>query len=171
MSEVVQTRSTGAGIGSEVDIRELHCGEDASSFRSLNEEWIRSYFTLEPKDREVLGDPEAAILKRGGRIFLAWYRGESVGCVALIPMGRGVFELSKMAVAPHLRGLGVGRRLLLHAIEHARHGGAKSLFLGSSTKLPTAVRLYESVGFKHVPVEQLPPLPYSRADVFMSLVL
>lgn len=169
MSEMTQPSS--ARITSELDIRELHSGDDASSFRSLNEEWIERYFRLEEKDREVLGDPETTILKRGGRIFLAWNKGESVGCVALIPMGDGVFELSKMAVAPHRRGLGIGRRLLLHAIAEARNFGARSLFLGSSTKLPSAVHLYEAVGFRHVPVEQLPPLPYSRADVFMSLIL
>jgi len=86
-------------------------------------------------------------------------------------MGGGVYELSKMAVSPQLRGLGIGRRLLEHAVAHARALGAKSLFLGSSTKLPNAVHLYESIGFRHVPPEKLPPMPYTRADVFMELPL
>jgi N-acetylglutamate synthase-like GNAT family acetyltransferase len=96
---------------------------------------------------------------------------EIVGCVALIPMGNGVYELSKMAVSPRLRGLGIGRTLLEHAIAQARAIGAQSLFLGSSTKLANAVHLYESVGFQHVPPERLPPMPYARADVFMKLSL
>jgi GNAT superfamily N-acetyltransferase len=86
-------------------------------------------------------------------------------------MGDSVYELSKMAVTPQLRGAGIGRALLLHAIQQARSIGARSLFLGSSTKLANAVRLYESVGFQHVLPERLPPLPYTRADVFMELVL
>lgn len=82
-----------------------------------------------------------------------------------------MFELSKMSVSPELRGRGYGRRILHAAINRARELGAASLFLGSSTKLPNAVHLYESVGFKHVAIEQIGPMPYVRADVFMELEL
>jgi GNAT superfamily N-acetyltransferase len=74
-----------------------------------------------------------------------------------------------MAVSPELRGHGTGRRLLAAAIELARERGARSLFLGSSHRLPAAVHLYEAVGFRHVPPESL-HMPYARADVFMELV-
>ena len=156
-----------------VEIRSLAPGDDATAFRTLNEEWITRFFALEAKDIEILHNPEANILLKGGHIFLALFKGEPVGCVALIPIPArdGVYEVSKMAVSPHLRGLGIGRTLLEHTIAHARTIGATSLFLGSSTKLPSAVHLYESVGFRHVPPEQLPPNPYTRADVFMDLPL
>lgn len=154
-----------------IDIRPLLPGEDATAFRTLNEEWIIRHFTLEAKDVETLGDPVNSILRKGGYIFMVYADAKPVGCVALIPEGSGVYELSKMAVSPHLRGHGLGRRLLRHAISHARQIGAKSLFLGSSTKLPDAVHLYESVGFRHVPPETLPPMPYTRANVFMEMAL
>ena len=154
-----------------VEIRPLLPGGDATAFRTLNEEWIKRHFVLEPKDLETLGDPQTTILAKGGCIFIVYTGVEPVGCVALIPMSDSVFELSKMAISPNLRGQGLGRRLLQHAIGHAREIGAKSLFLGSSTKLPSAVHLYESVGFQHVPPEQLPPMPYTRADVFMEMTL
>jgi len=89
----------------------------------------------------------------------------------LIPIGGGVYELSKMAVSAELRGLGIGRRLLQHAITQAKRIGATSLFLGSNAKLASAVHLYESVGFRHVPPENIPPMPYTRANVFMELPL
>jgi N-acetylglutamate synthase-like GNAT family acetyltransferase len=82
-----------------------------------------------------------------------------------------VYELSKMAISPHLRGQGLGRRLLEHSTAQARRLGAKSLFLGSNTKLANAVHLYESVGFHHVPPESLPPMPYTRSNVFMQMAL
>jgi len=145
--------------------------EDAEAFRLLNEEWITRYFTLEEKDRETLGDPQRNILSKGGHIFVVVEGERCVGCVALIKMADGVFEVSKMAVSPELRGRGVGRRLLEYTVEQARRLGAKSLFLGSSTKLKNAVHLYESIGFKHVPPEKLPPMPYVRADVFMEMPL
>jgi putative acetyltransferase len=164
----------------QIHIRPLQPGNDATAFRTLNEEWITRFFTLEKKDIETLGDPESTILRKGGHIFLAHAtqetegatgEAEAVGCVALIPIGNHVYELSKMAVSPRLRGLGIGRTLLQHAIAQARLIGARSLFLGSSTKLQNAIHLYESVGFQHVPPEQLPPMPYARADVFMQLPL
>jgi putative acetyltransferase len=136
-----------------------------------NEEWITQYFTLEAKDRETLNDPINSVLLKGGHIFMAYAGVEAIGCVALIPMKDGVYELSRMAVSSHLRGRGIGGRLLQHAIEQARSLGAKSLFLGSNTRLRDAVHLYESVGFRHVKPESLSPMPYSRAHVFMEMSL
>jgi N-acetylglutamate synthase-like GNAT family acetyltransferase len=155
----------------EIEIRPLLPGDDATAFRTLNEEWINRHFVLEAKDRETLSDPENSILLKGGHIFMVYAAGEPVGCVALIPMRDGVYELSKMAVSPSLRGQGIGRRLLQHTIDQARLLGARSLFLGSSTKLPSAIHLYESLGFRHVPPELLPPMPYARANVFMEITL
>ena len=161
----------------QIEIRPLEIGEDGTTFRLLNEEWISRYFVLEDKDRETLSNPEGSILRKGGRIFQVWYGGQVrnggtvVGVVALIPMGNGVYELSKMAVSPAMRGQGVGRRLLLHAIAEAKLLGASSLFLGSNSRLKNAVHLYESVGFRHVPPEELPEMHYARADVFMEMEL
>jgi putative acetyltransferase len=160
-----------AALAPRIEIGPLRTAEDAVAFRTLNEEWITRSFTLEAKDRETLGDPGKTILAKGGKIFMVHAEGEAVGCVALIPMDNGVYELSKMAVSPKLRGLGIGRRLLLHAIEQAKAIGATSLFLGSSTKLENAVHLYEAVGFRHVLPESLPPMKYVRADVFMEMHL
>ena len=153
----------------DIQILPLRTSEDRIAFRTLNEEWITRHFVMEKKDREILNDPDKEILAKGGHIFMAHAGEEIVGCVALIPMGRGVYELSKMAVSQKLRGLGIGRKLLLRAIEEAKALGAKSLFLGSSTKLKSAVHLYESAGFRHVPPIEIPPMPYTRADVFMEM--
>lgn len=155
----------------DIQIRALQPGEDASAFRTLNEEWITRYFVLEQKDHETLGDPENSILAKGGHVFMVYVGGEPVGCAALIPMGDGVYELSKMAVSPRLRGLGIGRKLLEHTIAQAKVIGARSLFLGSNDKLKSAVHLYESVGFHHVPPDRIPPMPYTRANVFMEMPL
>ena len=154
-----------------IEIRSLQPGADFTAFRLLNEEWITRYFVLEAKDRETLNDPEKSILRKGGHIYMAYADGVPVGCVALIPIAGGVYELSKMAVSPLVQGRGIGRRVLEHAIDQARRIGAKSLFLGSNSRLKSAVHLYESVGFRHALPESMPPMPYSRANVFMELPL
>ncbi len=153
-----------------IELRPMQPGEE-TAFRLLNEEWISRYFVLEPKDRDTLENPQQTILAKGGHILVACAGGSVAGCVALIPMQAGVYELSKMAVSPQLRGQGIGRGLLQYAIEQARRIGAASLFLGSNAKLANAVHLYESVGFRHVPPDSLPPLAYTRANVFMELPL
>jgi putative acetyltransferase len=154
----------------ELTIRPLNDDSDAAAFRSLNEEWIARYFAIEAQDRRQLDDPIAAYIDTGGEILIAELNGRAVGCVALMPDGSGAYELSKMAIAPELRGQGAGRTLLSAAIDHARGLGASSLFLGSSSKLANAVHLYEALGFEHVAPETL-HMPYARADVFMQLTL
>jgi putative acetyltransferase len=155
-----------------VTIASMRTAEDAAAFSQLNEEWISSFFALEAKDRETLADPFGHYVDPGGDVLLARDGDDRViGCVALEPTGNGVFELSKMAVSPVLRGRGTGRLLLDAAISRARSLGASSLFLGSNRRLAAAIRLYESAGFRHVPRERVGPLPYERADVFMELPL
>lgn len=154
----------------ELTIRPLDGDEDAAAFRTLNEEWIGRHFVVEEEDQRQLDDPVGVFVEPGGQVLIAEASGRRVGCVALMPDGNGALELSKMAVAPELRGQGAGRKILAAAIDHARGLGATSVFLGSSTKLPAAVHLYEALGFQHVSPESL-HMPYARADVFMQLVL
>ena len=141
---------------------------DAEAFRLLNQEWIERFFRLEEKDRRTLGDPEGEILRKGGHIFIAQTGQQTVACVALLRYDDAQYELSKMAVSPEMRGQGVGRRLLQYTLRQSRAIGAHRVFLGSNSILQNAVHLYESIGFRHVPPEQLPYMGYARADVFMA---
>lgn len=71
-----------------------------------------------------------------------------------------------MAVAPELRGAGIGRKLMLGALDAYRALGGRELFLESSRRLGPALALYESVGFRHRPAPR-PGTHYARADVYM----
>ncbi len=114
---LVPTNDTGR---MELIIRPLRDEADAAAFRALNEEWIARYFAIEAQDRRQLDDPIAAYIDTGGEILIAERDGRAVGCVALMPDGTGAYELSKMAIAPELRGQGAGRTLLSAAIDHAQ---------------------------------------------------
>ena len=57
-----------------------------SKFKSLNEEWISTYFEMEEADYKALDNPKEYILDRGGKIFVALYKNEPVGVCALIKM-------------------------------------------------------------------------------------
>lgn len=136
-------------------------------FARLNLEWLERWFAVEPIDREVLGDPETHLLAGGGRILFAIDRDDrAVGTVALKCEGDGVYELTKMAVDSAQRGVGIGRLLMLGVLDEFRALQGRELFLESSTKLAPALKLYESVGFRHYPAPR-PGSHYARADVYM----
>ena len=96
--------------------------------------------------------------------------GQRVGTCALVKMNEGEFEVAKMAVTHELRGKGIGRQLLAFVIEDARQMGAWRLYIESNSSLKNALHLYESFGFRHLPVEQAQP-HFARGDVFMELLL
>jgi GNAT superfamily N-acetyltransferase len=154
----------------EIIIREFRPG-DESAFRSLNEEWITRYFVLEPKDEDSLANPRETILDCGGSILLAVRGGRPIGCCALLAMAPGEFEVAKMAVTESSQRHGAGRRLLEKIIAEARSAGARRLYLETNRKLTAAIRLYESLGFRHLPPERIVPSAYARADVYMELYL
>jgi len=139
--------------------------EHAAAFKALNEAWIGKYFVLEPKDREVLEDPQGKILAKGGRIFMAMHDGEAVGCVALLKMPDGGYEVAKMTVSETLRGSGIGRLLMERCIEAGAEDGVPRLYLETNSSLAPALALYRATGFQDLaPTET----PYVRADVFME---
>ena len=160
-------------IGTEpaLRMRPMASQADADAFRTLNEEWISKWFRIESKDAATLGDPQGKIIAPGGHVYVAAQGDTVVGTVALIRFGDGIYELSKMAVAPETRGQGIGRKLLIYVLEQARALGTHTVFLGSSKKLENAVHLYETLGFRHVPPSELPEMKYDRADVFMKMDL
>jgi len=138
-----------------------------ADFARLNIDWLERYFVVEPIDREVLSDPETHILADGGRVLFAIDEHDAcVGTVALKHQADGVYELTKMAVDPASQGHGIGRLLMEGALRTYRELDGRELFLESSLKLTPALKLYESVGFRHRPAPR-PGTHYVRADVYM----
>ena len=138
----------------------------AAAWRSLNEDWlIAGGYALEPKDQLVLGDPQGAILDKGGFIFIAERDGEPVGCCSLMAMADGGYEVGKMAVAEAARGLNLGWRLLEACETAAQGAGASRLYLETNKAQTHAIALYRRFGFVDLPPQ---PTPYARCDVWME---
>lgn len=140
--------------------------DHAAAWRSLNEDWlVAGGYVLEAKDQLVLGDPQGAILSKGGHIFIAEQDGTPVGCCSLMAMDDGGFEVGKMAVLEQARGLNLGHRLLEACETAARAAGAPRLYLETNTAQTHAIALYRRFGFTDLPPR---PSPYARADVWME---
>lgn len=105
-------------------------------------------------------------------ILLATVDGDPAGCVALkalhIPH-QPACEMKRLFVPNTHRGLGLGRHLVLAAIEHARHAGYAAMYLDTvPAAMPQANQLYASLGF--VPCERyntnsVPNVVFFRRDL------
>ncbi|MEO5953919.1 MAG: GNAT family N-acetyltransferase [Chloroflexia bacterium] len=97
--------------------------------------------------------------------------GEIVASVLLMPANRSVEgpdgeiyivplpEVRLLGVLPSERGKGVGRALVAECISRARASGAAALSLHTIPFMLNAIKLYENMGFVHIPEEDVAPAP------------
>jgi DNA-binding MarR family transcriptional regulator/N-acetylglutamate synthase-like GNAT family acetyltransferase len=120
--------------------------------------WCVSQYFAELAERFQNGfDPHASIPAEDaelrpprGSFLIATVDGDPVACGALKPISRRVGYLKRMWVAPSVRGLGFGRRMLVALEAEARHLGFKTLKLETNRALTEAIKLYENSGYKEV---------------------
>tara|TARA_B100000989_G_scaffold97733_1_gene71229 strand:- start:6698 stop:7165 length:468 start_codon:yes stop_codon:yes gene_type:complete len=137
-------------------------------FYELNYDWLNEYFYVEDYDQKVLKNCKKEIINKGGQIFFAVNDSNIVGTMALIPRGKGVYELNKMAVRKDLRGNGIGNQLIKFIVDYSKDKGFNSVILYSNTVLKNSIHLYNKFGFKEV---DNPDAPYERSDIKMQLIL
>lgn len=153
-------------VGTMIEILDYRA-EHQPWFEKFNRDWIEKYFSMEPLDYVILGNPHEQIISEGGSIFMATYEKELAGTVALKHAGRGVFELTKMAVDERFQGKRIGLALAEALIAKAKDIGAEKIFLYSNTLLVPAISLYRKLGFREVPLDG----PYKRTNIKMELSL
>lgn len=140
----------------------------AAAFAQINRTWIEHYFVLEDKDIKTLNDPQTYILDAGGEVLFGCINGQVAVTCAILKISEQLCELSKMGVTREFKGQNLASKLVPLAIETATQMGATTLFLESNRKLTNALKIYESHGFKEVPMQDT---PYARADIRMEIAL
>ena len=139
---------------------------DAEIFKSLNIEWLETYFEVEPYDELVLNNPQQEIIDPGGSIFMLQKEDQVIGTFAFLKKGEGIYEFSKMAIMPEERGKGYGNLIMQFVIQFADQQGWKKLILYSNTLLMNSIHLYRKYGFKEVPID--PGIKYARGNIKME---
>jgi DNA-binding MarR family transcriptional regulator/GNAT superfamily N-acetyltransferase len=86
-----------------------------------------------------------------GQFFVAYLRGEAIGCGAVKHHAGAPAEIKRMWIAPAARGLGLGRRLLEELEACVAAGGARVARIETSAVLTEALALYRSTGWVEVP--------------------
>jgi GNAT superfamily N-acetyltransferase len=112
---------------------------------------------------EVDGLPDT-YRKRGGEMLLAYADCEAAGCVTWRALSSIVntCEMKRFWVRPSFRGLGIGERLLLAAIEQAAQAGFDAMYLDTFPgTMKSAFDMYLRLGFT-------PCDPY--ADIYEGIV-
>jgi DNA-binding MarR family transcriptional regulator/GNAT superfamily N-acetyltransferase len=85
-----------------------------------------------------------------GEFFVAYLRGEPIGCGAVKHPPGSHAQIKRMWIAPQARGLGLGRRLLQKLEDCAIASGARSARIETSSDLGEALSLYATAGWVEV---------------------
>jgi DNA-binding MarR family transcriptional regulator/GNAT superfamily N-acetyltransferase len=126
--------------------------------RGADARWCLEQYFAELNERFDAGfDPVRSISAQAheltppaGLLLVAHLREEPVGCGALKFHADAPAELKRMWVAPHVRSLGLGRRLLLELERAARKAGVTVLRLETNRKLTEAIALYRRSEYQEV---------------------
>jgi ribosomal protein S18 acetylase RimI-like enzyme len=94
-----------------------------------------------------------------GSILVAKENGETVGCVAVRPLGSEICEMKRLYVKPAHRSKKVGRELAVAIIEEAKRLGYKAMRLDTVVAMKEASALYRALGFQQIEPYCYNPLP------------
>jgi DNA-binding MarR family transcriptional regulator/GNAT superfamily N-acetyltransferase len=119
---------------------------------------LSAYYAELNRRSEKGYDPKAGISAEphelrspAGAFFVAYLRGEAIGCGGVKHHGSAPAEIKRMWVAESARGLGVGRRMLACLETCARDNGAVTAHIETNGTLVEAISLYLSAGYGEVP--------------------
>ncbi|TXD49345.1 GNAT family N-acetyltransferase [Polaribacter sp. IC073] len=136
-------------------------------FKEISLNWLHAHNLYEKADDDLLDNPQK-YLDKGGYIFLAHLEAKIIGTISLIPVNKNTFEILKLGVVNGYKGLGIGKKLMQICIDICIDKNIEIITLESSSKLESALKLYEKLGFKHVEVVDA---HFESADVKMELKL
>jgi mycothiol synthase len=135
----------------DLPVRAFSRGPDDAPVHALVEEAMAGVPGNEPRSLESW---QAAKVDKAGWDPSLWILHEDAGGLAGVVLCErwedGVGYVDYLAVAPRVRGQGLGRAMLLHGLAALRDAGLRVAELSVQGENASATRLYESVGMKPV---------------------
>jgi ribosomal protein S18 acetylase RimI-like enzyme len=104
----------------------------------------------------LLADPSEEMVMsyiNRGKCWLAEVNNEVVGVYVLLETRPETVELVNVAVREDMQGKGIGKQLVLHAVETARQLGFRTMELGTGNSSISQLGLYQKCGFRIVGVD------------------
>ena len=90
------------------------------------------------------------LIADGVAFFVIRDNGAAAGCGGIKLVGTEYGEIKRMYVRPAFRGLGLGKLMLDHLADYAKHRGITVLRLETGIHQHAAIRLYEREGFQRI---------------------
>ena len=119
---------------------------------------LRAYYTELAQRFEDGFDPgrgipatAAELTLPAGLLLVATLHGEPVGCGGLMFHEDEPAHIKRMWVAPAVRGMGLGGRLLAELERHAAQHGVSTVRLETNRSLTEAIAMYRARGYREVP--------------------
>lgn len=110
-----------------------------------------------PYDLLLLADPSIEVINDyiyRGDCYVAYINDNIVGVFVLVRTRPLTLELVNIAVKEVYQGKGIGKRLILNAIEIARKDNTKILEVGTGNSSINQLALYQKCGFRIVNVDR-----------------
>ena len=94
-----------------------------------------------------------AYLQKGTTVIAVDDKGKHAGVYVLVETTPKTVEIMNISVAEERQGQGIGRRLIHHAISHARERGYEILRIGTGNSSIGQLALYQKCGFRIVGID------------------
>ncbi|WP_400245366.1 GNAT family N-acetyltransferase [Niallia sp. JL1B1071] len=104
-----------------------------------------------PIELLLTADPSENLVKeylKKGLCYIAEEKDQIIGVYVLLPTIEESIELINLAVAEIYQGTGLGKKLVMHAIEEARMLGNKVIEVGTGNSSIGQLALYQKCGFR-----------------------
>jgi putative acetyltransferase len=145
----------------DVRIVPARSAEDLAAARRLflaYADWLGVDLCFQGFEKELAELP-GVYAPPAGRLLLAKVGSETIGCVALRPLGSDVCEMKRLYVVPGFAGAGIGRGLAERVVEEGRAIGYRFMRLDTiPERMPAAQHLYQSLEFREIPAYYHNPL-------------
>ena len=170
-SDSIDTPSSGSLALTAFSVSQAESSRQIAQARELFLEYAQSLgFSLcfQNFDQELAELP-GAYAPPSGRLFLAEYEGQLVGCVALHKLDDTICEMKRLYLRPQARGKKLGRVLVDLIISQAREIGYKRMRLDTvEPVMKDAVAMYRKIGFREIAPYCANPMP---GALYMELLL
>jgi GNAT superfamily N-acetyltransferase len=142
----------------------LKKGETATDFdngKRLFKQYIQSLdfeLTFQDVDRELA---EIAVEYNAptGVLLLMYDGDKAIACAGVRKIDSTTAELKRMFVDPGYRGHQLGQQLLQMALAVGKQLGYSSIRLDTVPQMRSAIKLYESAGFREIDPYRFNPIP------------
>ncbi|KKB33553.1 GNAT family N-acetyltransferase [Bacillus thermotolerans] len=104
-----------------------------------------------PMDLLLLADPSRNMVEeyvKRGECYTAESDNQVIGVYVLLPTRPETVELVNVAVAEHYQGRGIGKQLVIHAVQTAKEKGYRTIEVGTGNSSIGQLALYQKCGFR-----------------------